>query len=333
MSAPTTQTPPQGSAKPSLSIKDVRFDTRLTHETAPVWFRRLRLAAETLSCDQALFDDNAPIEAKKQAKFILAANLPDDDTYMLDAVPAPTAKQLYDKLTAEYAGTTYVRKAELLQKLINLRPQHEKLSEYLTRALQLRAELTSAKCGDEELISAMFLIALRDTEKLHDWAVQQLQVDPPAKLPELVTSIRTVHRNLLDESFSSTEHSAHTSTQGKCTYCHRTNHHILSCWQLREDQQRYDQRRNQSSQNQGSGRGHPGRHSRGGRYRRGDRGGRGPSSHQVSAFVARVFNTRVTGKRHEILLDNCATDHMFNDRSYFYNYQPYNDHCHFAVEA
>jgi hypothetical protein len=30
------------------------------------------------------------------------------------------------------------------------------------------------------------------------------------------------------------------------------------------------------------------------------------------------------------LLDNCATDHMFNGRSYFYNYRPYNDHCFFT---
>jgi hypothetical protein len=101
------------SAKLTLSIRDVKFDTKLDHSTAAVWFRRLRLAAETLSCDTALFDDAAPAESKRQAKFLIAANLPDDDTHLLDATPATTAKQLHDKLTADYAGTTYVRKAEL----------------------------------------------------------------------------------------------------------------------------------------------------------------------------------------------------------------------------
>jgi hypothetical protein len=129
MSDLATQMAPQPSSKPSLPIKDVNFDTRLTHVTDSVWFRRLRLAAETLSSDQALFDDNAsvivekglvapfftrsmlectPSEEKRQAKFILAANLPEDDSYMLDVVRPPSAKELYDILTAEYAGTMYV---------------------------------------------------------------------------------------------------------------------------------------------------------------------------------------------------------------------------------
>jgi hypothetical protein len=324
------------SAKLTLSIRDVKFDTKLDHSTAAVWFRRLRLAAETLSCDTALFDDAAPAEAKRQAKFLIAANLPDDDTHLLDATPAPTAKQLYDKLTAEYAGTTYVRKAELLQRLIYMRPQHEKLAEFLTRAIQLRAEMASAKCCDEELTSAMFLIALRDTEKLHDWSVQQLQKDPPAQLPELVASVKTVHRNLLDDTFTSSDTSARTTSQGKpqnkCIYCQRTNHHVLSCWQLREDQMQYDQR--QASRGRGRG-GQPDRgdrqYGRGGRQvPRGGRAGGRNTSNQAAAFVARVFNTKVTGKKHEILLDNCATDHMFNDRSAFSNYRAHNDHCHFA---
>ena len=204
----------QSSAKPTLSIKDVRFDTKLSHETATVWFRRLRLAAETLSCDRALTDEHASDEQKRQAKFIIAANLPDDETHLLDSTPPTTAKQLYDKITAEYAGSTYLRKPELLQRLIYMRPQHEKLSDYLSRAIQLRAEMISAECGDEELISAMFLIALRDTERLHDWSVQQLQVSPPTKLPELVAGIKTVHRNLLDEVFNSTATSAHMTASG-----------------------------------------------------------------------------------------------------------------------
>jgi transposase InsO family protein len=317
-----------GRAKLTLSVKDVKFDTQLTHDNAAVWFRRLRLAAETLSCDKAFYDDSASDEEKRQAKFLLAANLPDDETHLLDATPTPSAKDLYDKVTAEYAGTTYVRKAELLQKLINMRPNHEKLSEYLTRAIQLRAEMISAKCGDEELYSAMFLIALRDTDKLHDWSVQQLQVSPPAKVPELVTSIKTVHRNLLDTVFNSTDISAHTSTQGQCLYCKRSNHHILSCWKLREDQEQYDKRRASSGRGQSYGRGD--KHGRGGRTGRGDRGGRGTSSHQVRAFIARVFNSKVFGKKNEILLDNCATDHMFTDRSWFTDYKSHNDRCHFA---
>jgi hypothetical protein len=55
--------------------------------------------------------------------------------------------------------------------------------------------MTSAKCCHEELISAMFLKALQDHEKLDHWAVPQLHVDPPAKLPELVTSVMTVHQS------------------------------------------------------------------------------------------------------------------------------------------
>jgi hypothetical protein len=166
-----------GRAKLTPSVKDVKFDTQLTHDNAAVWFRRLRLAAETLSCDEAFYDDGASDEEKQQAKFLLAANLPDDETHLLDATPPPSAKDLYDKVTAQYAGTTYVPKAELLQNLkpMNMRHHHEKLSEYLTRAIQLCAEMISANCGDdhEELYSAMFLIALRDTDKLHDWSVLQ----------------------------------------------------------------------------------------------------------------------------------------------------------------
>ena len=61
-----------------------------------------------------------------------------------------------------------------------------------------------------------------------------------------------------------------------------------------------------------------------------NRGGRGTSSHQVSAFVARVFNTKVCGKQHEVLLDNWATDHVFTDHSHLTRYLPHHDECHFA---
>jgi hypothetical protein len=271
------------SAKLTLSIRDVKFDTKLDHTAAAVLFRRLCIAAETLSCETGLQDDSAPPEAKRQAKFLIAANLPDDHTHLLDATPAPSAKELYDKLTARYAGTTYVRNAELLQRLIYMRPLHEKLAEFLTRAIQLRAEMASAKCCDEELMSAMFLSALCDTKKLHDWSVQQLQKDPPAQLPELVASVKTVHRNLLDETFFSSETSARTTSQGKpqskCIYCQRTNHYVLSCWQLREDQMQYDQR--QASR----GRGRGGQPDRGGRQigRDGRQAPRGVV-HQVDAI-------------------------------------------------
>jgi hypothetical protein len=70
--------------------------------------------------------------------FEIQASSADDDTNLLDASPAPTVKQLYDKLSPEYAGTTYIRKAEVLQRLIYMRPQHEKVAEFLTRAIQLQ---------------------------------------------------------------------------------------------------------------------------------------------------------------------------------------------------
>ena len=52
--AATTSTP-----KETLSVKDAEFDTPLTHATSAVWFRRILVAAETLSCEDALTDDNA----------------------------------------------------------------------------------------------------------------------------------------------------------------------------------------------------------------------------------------------------------------------------------
>lgn len=60
-----------------------------------------------------------------------------------------------------------------------------------------------AKTADDELISAVFLIAVQATDKLHDWVTQQILVDPPQALPELVTSLCTVHRNLQGEQILS----------------------------------------------------------------------------------------------------------------------------------
>jgi hypothetical protein len=91
--------------------------------TPPVLDRRK--ATRSSTCDQGL-------------NFKIQASSADDDTNLLDASPAPTAKQLYDKVSPEYAGTTYIRKAEVLQRLIYMRPQHEKFAEFLTRAIQLQ---------------------------------------------------------------------------------------------------------------------------------------------------------------------------------------------------
>jgi hypothetical protein len=103
----------------SLSVKGVKFDTILSHETADVWFRRVRVLAETLDCDEALTNDSAAAVgalALRQAKFILTANLPDDQCYLLDT--CTTVKALWAHLQAEYAGKTFVWKAELIQRIV-----------------------------------------------------------------------------------------------------------------------------------------------------------------------------------------------------------------------
>lgn len=310
-----------------MSVKDCKFDTPLTEETSEVWFRRLRVHAETLLCADGFTDEAADGQVKRHAKFLITCNLPDNETYLLDA--NPTAKELFEKLQGIYAGSSYIRKAELYQRLLELRPKREKLSDFLQRSLELRAQLVGAGISDEVLFSSFFLIGLRDTTQLHDWVIQQLQTDPPKSLSELVANVRTTFRNLMEQTIVVTEPSAHTTTRPNdqargCTYCKRTNHGILSCWKLREDQQAHDAARSQSSNRTapsnraGRGRG-PGR-------------GRRTASHQVQAFVAVAFNA-ARQNPDEFLLDTCATHHMVCDKSFLANFKPTKDSCHFADKS
>jgi hypothetical protein len=114
----------------------------------------------------------------------------------------------------------------------------------MQRALQLRAEFVSCGISDEKMLSAFFLLRMKATEHFKDWAIQQLQVDPPPKLTDLVSNLRTTFRDLLDETITSTDPRAHVTHTGKnqCTYCKNTEHHILCCRKLRSDQQAYDER-------------------------------------------------------------------------------------------
>jgi GAG-pre-integrase domain len=319
----TVSNPP----KVNISVKDAKFDTPLTDETSAVWFRRLRVHAETLQCSAALTDPLASDVEKRHAKFLLTVNLPDEETHLLDA--NPTAKELWDKLLSDYAGTSYIRQAELYQRLLELRPKREKLSAFLQRSLQLRAELVGAGIQDEVLISAFFLIALRNTTEFHDWVLQQLQTDPPKKLSELVSNMRTTFRNLLDDTISAPEPSAHStqhhSSPQTCSYCHRNNHQLLSCFKLRKDQAAFDERQGPGrGSGRGGGRGH-GRSSTSGRGRNAGRA----ASNQVAAFIAIAFRSDAKCTD-EFLLDSCATHHMVCDKSYLTDFRATSDNCYFA---
>jgi hypothetical protein len=323
--------------KVTLSVKDARFETPLTHETSTVWFRRLRCACETLQCEAALTDDNAPDIHKRQAKHIITVNLPDSDTYLLDS--QPSAKELYEKLLADYAGQSYVRKAELYQRLLELRPKHERLCDFLQRSLQLRADLTGAGIKDDVLVSACFLIGLRDADQFRDWVVQQLQQDPPRSLPELVSNLRTTFRHLLNETVLVHSPSAHNAqcAPNTCTYCRNSGHHILSCYKLRDDQAAHDRRRAARTESApssghyyGRGRGRTaGRDRQHGRGRAGGRHHR-PASHQVNAFSAIAFNAHSCNSSQEFLMDSCATHHMVCDRSFLTDFVPLDNKCRFA---
>jgi gag-polypeptide of LTR copia-type len=315
------------STKASLSVKGVKFDTILSHTTADVWFRRVRVIAETLDCAAALSDDSAAVGelALRQAKFILTVNLPDDQCYLLDT--CATAKALWAHLQAEYAGKTFVRKAELIQRIVTeVPPQSETLLDYTSRLLRLRAECISGGVDDDVLFSATFLNAMKYTDQYRDWAVQKLQLDPVPTLPDLVPSLRTTFRNLLDEQLTSMQPSAHTTqrTTQECSYCHKQGHSILDCRKLRADQAARDERAPNDAAAANRSRGY-------GRGRgRGRGGGRGRGNAQ--AFLAVAFAGNVS-KRDTWLADTCATHHMVNDRSYFQTFLPTTERCHFADSA
>jgi transposase InsO family protein len=330
--ATASQGTPPTQPRVSLSIKDAKFDTPLTPATATVWFRRVLVACETLLCETALTDASAPDHAQRQAKFILTANLPDDESYLLDL--HTTAKELWDKLQADYAGTSFIRKAELYQRITHeLPPRNETLHAYLTRSLQLRADARSAGVTDDDLMSACFLVALRETERFHDWAIQQLQHDPPSKLPALVSSLRTTFRNLLDETIVGVQPTAHMSrnlaNKNHCDFCGKQGHFILNCRSLRHQQSQYDS--NQSG-------GPNSRHSAGGTTRHGSNrtrhasvGNRQNRAHQARAFIAIAFTAAASSTKTDTwLTDTCATHHMVNDRAYFQTFTPTSERCHFA---
>jgi hypothetical protein len=97
----------------------------------------------------------------------------DEALYLLDS--HPEAKQVWEKLQADYAGRSFIRKAELSQRITHeLPPKNQTLSMFLQRTLQLRAQCRSAGVDDDVLLSAClsFLLALRNTEQFHDWAIQ-----------------------------------------------------------------------------------------------------------------------------------------------------------------
>jgi hypothetical protein len=295
-------------------------------------------SADTLQCLDAFSDETLPAQLQAQAQWLISVNLPDDETYLLDLYDTP--KKIWDKRQSDYAGKSYVRKAELYQRLAALQPNHEKLSEYLQRACILRTEMQSAGIADEVLLSAFFLLSLRRTDTFRDWAIQQLQKEPPAILPELVSNLRTAFRDQLDEHVVSPEPSAHLADRaGTCAYCHKPNHHILACRKLRADQESFAARRFTSGRSdygrfRGNGRGGHGRggNSRGGSSR-GQFTGRGAASHQVCAFVAQVFNASKSApqkKTDVLLLDNCATHHMVNDKSLLTDSVPCDSKCYFA---
>jgi hypothetical protein len=173
----------------------------LTNETSTVWFRRILVYAETLMCEDALTSDNPSDYAERQAKFLNSVNFPDEESYLLDS--HPTAKQLWEKLRADYARWSFIRTAELIQCITHERPpKNETLSTFLQRTMQLRAACRSAGVDDDVLLSACYLLTLRNTEQFHDWAIQHLQHDPPHKVPDLLSNLRTTFTNLMTEPIS-----------------------------------------------------------------------------------------------------------------------------------
>ena len=94
--------------------------------------------------------------------------------------------------TSDYAHTTYIRKAEIIQLIThNLSPKNETLASFMQRAIQLRAESRSDGVQDEVLLGACFSLALGETGPFHDWATQHVQKDPPPTVPDLGSNART----------------------------------------------------------------------------------------------------------------------------------------------
>ena len=145
----------------------LKLGTELTDEPASDWFCQVRLMARTLDCLDAFTNDQPDPQAEKQAYFILSMNLQMGLFHVTDA--CTTAKALYDHLQKDYAGKTFVRKAELLQRIIReLPPANESLEAYMSRAMRLRSDCRNGGVDDDEFFTANFLNAMRDTEQFHD---------------------------------------------------------------------------------------------------------------------------------------------------------------------
>jgi hypothetical protein len=275
-------------------------------------------------------------EAEKQVHWLLSCNILDSQTHYLDDYH--TAVELYDALVKEYAGSSFIRKTELYQLLATLRPRHERFNDYLCRALDLRTAFETAKCKDDELISAFFLIGMRDTDHFKDWSIQQLQHDKPAALPELVRSLRTTFRHLLDEYVTAPEPVAHQArSDGKmhCIYCNGTSHTFLGCYQLRSDQKEFDASRAHRRPPRGFPSVSDGR-CRGRGYQRGRgrdqaRNAMASSSSQARAFYSVAFHA--TCKPKDIYLDTCASHHFFNDKGCFSDFKHIASTCSFADDS
>jgi hypothetical protein len=130
---------------------------------------------------------NAPEKQRKQVYWLLSCYSPDIQTHYLDDYATPV--ELYSALTKDYADSSFIRKPELYQLLANLRPRQERSNDFLSRSLDLRTAFETAKCKDDEFISAFFLVGMRDTDHIQDWSLQQFQHEKPAVRPALSISL------------------------------------------------------------------------------------------------------------------------------------------------
>jgi transposase InsO family protein len=320
----------QGTSAAFDKLTSYEIKTNLSHQSAQVWFLRLKAAAVTLDCEQALSAGGTSKSTERQAFWLLSSNLPDAYAYLLDT--HTKAKDLFDALQAEFAGKTFIHRADLYQQLSQLRPTHERLDDFLNRALELRTSFRSAAIDDEVLLSAFFLISLRDTEQYRDWAIQKLQHDKPDDIPTLVQSLRTTFRQQLSEHVTATPvaNQARRQNQDMCSYCGRGTHSILDCFQLQSDMKVHDN----SHSNIGS-RGSPAfRGGRGGRGRQGRGRGRGRVSTsladvQTSSFMTSAFNAAVC-RSDDFYLDSCCTHHMVHNKDLLSDFKPLRSLCAFA---
>jgi hypothetical protein len=252
-------------------LTSYKSDAKLSHLTSQVCFLRFKAAAVTLNCEMAFTRFGASASIERQAYWLLSSNLPDSYAFLL--ATHTTAKGLYDALQADFQGKSLIRKADLYQELSQLRPTHEGLDEFLNRALELRTAFKSADIDDDVLLSAFFLISLRDTEQFRDLGMQKMQIETPDDIPKLFKSLRTTFRDRLTDHVTSTPvaNQARAQDRVKCTSCGKGMHTILDCFQLQRDLKSREDSRSASV----VARGTQSIRGRGGSFGRGGRGGRG----------------------------------------------------------